>query len=71
LLLPERTGAPQEGSAVRTISYRVRSGDSLGKIAKKFHITQRQIVEWNHLDPNKVIRKGQKLTLMVDVTDAQ
>jgi len=71
VLIPEHTGAPQEGGTIRTISYRVRGGDSLGRIAKKFHITQQQIIESNHLNPDKMIRKGQKLTLMVDVTDAQ
>jgi len=71
VLIPEHIGAPQEGDGLRTISYRVRGGDSLGRIAKKFHITQQQIIEWNHLNPDKMLRKGQKLKLMVDVTDAQ
>jgi len=71
VLLPEHTGAPQEGDMMRHMSYRVKSGDSLGKIARQFHVTQQQIIEWNHLNPDKMIRKGQKLTLIVDVADAQ
>lgn len=71
LLLPERTGAPQEGGNTRKIIYRVKSGDTLGKIAKKFKVSQKQIVQWNDIDPKKFLRKGQKLTIIVDVTDAQ
>jgi membrane-bound lytic murein transglycosylase D len=72
LLLPEHTGAPQEsGGVTRNISYRVKSGDTLGKIAHKFNVTQQQIIEWNNIDSRKVLRKGQKLTLNVDVTDAR
>ena len=69
LLLPERTGAPQEGGTTKKITYRVKSGDTLGKIAKKFKVSQKQIVQWNHIDPKKVLRKGQKLTIIVDVTE--
>lgn len=71
LLLPERTGAPQEGATTKNITYRVKSGDSLGKIAHKFNVSQQQIAQWNNIDPKKIIRKGQKLTLIVDVTEAQ
>jgi len=71
ILLPEHTGAPQEGGMTRNISYRVKSGDSLGKVARKFNVTQQQIIEWNHMGSKRNLRKGQKLALIVDVTDAQ
>jgi membrane-bound lytic murein transglycosylase D len=71
LLLPEHIGAPQERGMARNISYRVKSGDSLGKIARKFNVSQKQIVEWNNIDPKRILRKGQKLTLVVDISDAQ
>ena len=42
--------------------YVVRSGDNLGKIAGKYHVSVAQIKQWNHLHSN-VIRTGQKLRI--------
>ncbi len=44
------------------IVYRVRSGDYLGRIARKFHTTVRQIKRWNNLRSNR-LRIGQKLKI--------
>ena len=54
--------------AMRSIVYRVRSGDSLARIASKFSILIRDIVKWNKLDSKKYLQPGQKLRLYVDVT---
>ena len=44
------------------IRYRVRSGDYLGRIASRYHVSVRQIMNWNHLRSNN-IRVGQVLTI--------
>jgi membrane-bound lytic murein transglycosylase D len=46
----------------------VRSGDSLSRIASRFRISIADLLRWNQLDKNKVLRPGQKLTMYVDVT---
>ena len=45
-----------------TITYRVQSGDNLGKIAQNYRVSVSQIKEWNNLYSN-LIRVGQRLTL--------
>jgi membrane-bound lytic murein transglycosylase D len=49
----------------RPTGYRVRSGDSLYRIADKFNVTVNDIVSWNSLDPAAYLQPGQKLTLYV------
>ncbi len=45
------------------VSYKVRPGDSLWGIAKKFDISLDQLCQWNKLAKNAAIRPGDKLTL--------
>ena len=52
----------------RKLNYIVRSGDSLYLIALRFRITVNDLVRWNKIDKNKILRPGQKLTMWVDVT---
>ena len=47
--------------AERTV-YKVKSGDTLGKIARKHHVTVSQIKNWNHMRNNN-LRVGQKLVI--------
>ena len=42
------------------IAYKVKSGDYLGKIASRHHVTVKQLMEWNHLR-NTNLRVGQVL----------
>ncbi|MFH1969547.1 MAG: LysM peptidoglycan-binding domain-containing protein [Verrucomicrobiota bacterium] len=49
--------------ALETTEYVVRSGDSIGRVAKQYGISQSEIIDLNKLsDPNK-LRIGQKLIL--------
>lgn len=50
----------------RKLSYRVRSGDSLYRIARKFSIDISDIVRWNKISKNGYLQPGQRLTLFVD-----
>jgi peptidoglycan lytic transglycosylase D len=52
----------------RKLRYTVRSGDSLYLIASRFRISVNDLVRWNGIDRNKILRPGQKLTMYVDVT---
>ncbi|CAH9063927.1 Membrane-bound lytic murein transglycosylase D [Pseudoalteromonas holothuriae] len=51
----------------RTITYKVKRGDSLARIASKFNLTIKEIVKWNELEGQKYLHPGQKLKLKVDV----
>lgn len=58
--ISEGTAAERTGGNV--IRYKVRSGDYLGRIASRYHVSVRQIMNWNHLKSNN-IRVGQVLTI--------
>lgn len=52
------------GSAASSgkITYRVKSGDYLGRIASRYHVTVAQLKKWNHLRSNN-LRVGQVLVI--------
>ena len=68
------TEQPVPGNAItsngttRKLNYTVRNGDSLYLIASRFRVTVDQLVRWNNIDKNKILRPGQRLTMYVDVT---
>jgi len=66
---PSSTVQSSIKSIMRNISYRVRSGDSLARIADKFNVTVRQIEQWNNIQRNRYLQPGQMLKLKVDVTE--
>ena len=45
------------------IIYRVRSGDVLGRIAMRYHVTISQLMRWNNLTSPDRIREGQTLKI--------
>lgn len=49
-------------SNTKTTKYKVKNGDSLGKIAEKYGITVSQLRKWNNLETNR-INKGQVLAI--------
>jgi len=51
------------------IAYRVRRGESLSLISRKFRVSVRDLVRWNRLDPNAYLQPGQRLTVYVNVTE--
>ena len=58
---------PQQRTMTKRIGYRVRRGDSLAKISRKFRVSVTQLKRWNHLPEGKYLQPGQRLTLYVDV----
>ena len=50
------------GSGSGRVTYRVKSGDYLGRIASKYHVTVAQLKKWNHLRSNN-LKIGQVLVI--------
>lgn len=60
-----KTPAPntQEISVPDPIVHRVKKGETLGGIAKKYHVSVKQLMQWNGLH-NSMIRIGQSLKIV-------
>jgi len=43
------------------VEYVIRRGDSLWSIARRFNVSQQQLVAWNDISPKAYIQPGQKL----------
>lgn len=50
--------------------YRVKSGDSLWKIAKAFSVNHRKLAAWNGMAPGDPLKPGQKLVIWVNKAPA-
>ena len=53
---------------MRKVIYKVRKGDSLNRIARKFKVSVKNLKKWNHIQ-SSTLRQGKTLTLYVDVAD--
>jgi membrane-bound lytic murein transglycosylase D len=53
---------PRSGSGRNQVYHSVRSGETLGAIAAKYHVTVTDIKSWNHMKSNS-LRVGQQLLL--------
>ncbi len=51
----------------RRIRYRVRAGDSLWTIARRFGTTPASIARANELDPDDILRPGRKLWVVARI----
>jgi membrane-bound lytic murein transglycosylase D len=47
----------------KVIEYQVKAGDSLWKIAEKYHVTTTELRKWNNLGRNVTIHPGDKLLI--------
>lgn len=52
---------------IRTITYTVRNGDSLSRIASRYHVSISDLHRWNKIK-GKYLQPGQRLKLYVDIT---
>ncbi|WP_233189374.1 LysM peptidoglycan-binding domain-containing protein [Geothermobacter hydrogeniphilus] len=50
---------------LKRIVYRVRAGDSLWTIGRRYDVPTRQILAWNNLAADHILHPGDKLTLLV------
>jgi len=62
------TAAPSSLNLTRKLNYTVRKGDSLYLIASRFRVSVSDLVRWNNIDKDKILRPGQRLMMYVDVT---
>ena len=53
---------------LRSVTYTVRRGDSLARIASRFGVSVGDIASWNNIDMGDYLQPGQQLHLKVDVT---
>ncbi|WP_146552462.1 LysM peptidoglycan-binding domain-containing protein [Rummeliibacillus sp. SL167] len=56
------TSTSKKSSAASTSTYTVKSGDTLSKIGKKYGVSYKTLMSWNHLKSTN-IRVGQKLKI--------
>jgi len=54
---------------IREITYVVRRGDSLSSIARRFKVSVDKLVEWNAGAAGKYLQPGQRLKMVVDITE--
>ena len=59
----------QLDSITRKLTYTVRSGDSLSRIANRFNVKIAELKKWNNIGSKKYLQPGQKLTIIVDVIE--
>ncbi|EKE84246.1 LysM peptidoglycan-binding domain-containing protein [Idiomarina xiamenensis] len=60
--------AKNSDGVIRKVTYQVRNGDSLARIANRFNVTIKQIEHWNQINRRNYLQPGQRLQLFVDVT---
>jgi membrane-bound lytic murein transglycosylase D len=63
-----KTAGYKPANTVRPISYTVRSGDSLSRIADRYNVSVNDLHRWNSIN-GKYLQPGQRLKLYVDVTE--
>lgn len=60
---PAVAAAGGGGGSGETITHRVRSGESLWSIARRYGVRTRDLLSWNDLSENAVIHPGDRLTI--------
>lgn len=63
VMVPTRSNRAKSNRA-GTIIHRVRAGDTLWSIAKRYNVLVRQVAKWNLMKPNDVLRLGQRLKIL-------
>ena len=61
------SGGSSTGKAESTrLTYEVRRGDTLTRIADRFNVSVRQLADWNNLNKSQTLRTGQRLVVYSD-----
>lgn len=61
-----RLASADAGSVSQSVTYVVRSGDTLSRIASQFSVRLSDLLSWNDLTARSIIRPGQRLVMYVD-----
>ncbi len=54
---------PAAGSRNEPVIHRVRSGDTLSSIARRYNVLVRQLTQWNLVELDDILRRGQSLKI--------
>ncbi|TVQ99125.1 MAG: LysM peptidoglycan-binding domain-containing protein [Desulfovibrionales bacterium] len=65
LYIPQVGRAGTRTAATNVVQYRVQNGDTLWRIAQRFGVTTNNLVAWNRLPRNGLIRPGDNLKIYV------
>lgn len=65
LLVSAPTGRSSKRGGQQKVVYKVRSGDTLWGIGRRFAVNTRSIRRWNGLSEKHILQPGDKLTLLV------
>ncbi len=68
LMLSQATAEQQSSStssSPRKITYTIQAGDTLFKIANRFNVTTKEILEWNQVKDESYIHPNQELVIMI------
>jgi membrane-bound lytic murein transglycosylase D len=52
------------------ITYMVRAGDNLSKIASKYSVKVKDVLSWNNIKESQILKPGQKLLIKVNVINS-
>ncbi len=63
--LPYRPEPVRSAARTHLLHYRVRPGDSLGSIARRYRVTVAQLEQWNHAAAGGQVQTGQVLSVRV------
>lgn len=62
------TLASNDSVSSASVTYIVRAGDTLSRIASKFRVSMSDLLNWNGLQSTNVIKPGQRLVMYVDTS---
>ena len=65
-LLPEGSSGAMDAYKDSLVLHRIKKGDTISKIAKRYKVPPKMIVAWNGLKNSHSIRAGQQLALYID-----
>jgi peptidoglycan lytic transglycosylase D len=76
LMLPISQSAAPSGHGVKPVRiaakagepiiHRVRRGETLSSIARRYNVLVREIAQWNFMRPNEILQLGRKLKIWID-----
>ncbi|MDO6694793.1 LysM peptidoglycan-binding domain-containing protein [Aliiglaciecola sp. 3_MG-2023] len=66
--LKQASESQRKDAVMRSLTYTVRKGDSLARIANKFKVNLVDLKRWNQDKLRKYLQPGQKIKVYVDVT---
>jgi membrane-bound lytic murein transglycosylase D len=61
-----RATKTNESKDAQTLKYTIKSGDTLGKVAAKYDVSVKQLMQWNKIKDETSIRPKQELIVLVD-----